>query len=205
MATSDADHGARQEPTSDARPVVTHAPASAGASLSAALATALGGGKRYAGIAERPRRALPQASPTSAATIGGNATAVKRVTCSSRPLLERGEQRSRGARERGLASRRGGAHRGELDGGIVNDPGGAPREDDRALGEERRLEDRVGHEEHRQACSCQTREEPLVEALPRELVERGEGLVHEEELRARDERARDATRACACRRRARPG
>src|SRR5215469_15375469 len=54
-----------------------------------------------------------------------------------------------------------------------------------------RLEHRMGDEDHGLAQRLPERQQVVVEAKARDLVERGERLVHQQELRLGNERARD--------------
>src|SRR5262245_31226377 len=62
---------------------------------------------------------------------------------------------------------------------------------DDPLGEIDRLEHRMGDEDDGLAQRLPERQEVVVEAKARDLVERGERLVHQQERRLGDERARD--------------
>jgi hypothetical protein len=55
----------------------------------------------------------------------------------------------------------------------------------------RALEHRVGNEDHRDTGFAPEAQHVVVELLPRDFVERGEGLVHQQELGLGDERAGD--------------
>ncbi len=60
-----------------------------------------------------------------------------------------------------------------------------------ALAEIGRLHDAVGHEEDRHLCRLPDVEQLFVEAVAGDLVERAEGLVHQQDARTRQQRARD--------------
>ena len=65
------------------------------------------------------------------------------------------------------------------------------------------LEHRMGDEDHGLSERPPEREQIVVELEAGDLVERGERLVHQQQLRFGDERARDRRRASSCRRKAR--
>src|SRR5262249_23294972 len=77
-----------------------------------------------------------------------------------------------------------------LDDGADPPGGGVEHED--AVGEDERLVDAVGDEDHRRAGPRPYREKVLLQLLARLGVERAEGLVHEDENGLAHERARDA-------------
>src|SRR5215475_14939212 len=72
------------------------------------------------------------------------------------------------------------------------DPPGGGVEHKDAVGEDQRLVDAVGDEDHRRAGPRPYGEEVLLQLLTRLRVERAEGLVHEDENGFAHERARDA-------------
>src|SRR5262249_4292111 len=72
------------------------------------------------------------------------------------------------------------------------DPPGCGVEHKDAVGEDQRLVDAVGDEDHRGAGPRPYGEEVLLQLLARLRVERAEGLVHEDENGVAHERARDA-------------
>ncbi len=72
------------------------------------------------------------------------------------------------------------------------DLAGARRHDDEPRGEENRLFDRVGDEEHHLAGAMPDVEDQLLDLLAGQRVERAERLVHQQYLRVGGERAGDA-------------
>src|SRR5262245_18936593 len=80
---------------------------------------------------------------------------------------------------------------GCVDQKLGEDAAGPRRHHDDPLGEIDRLEYRMGDEDDGLAQRLPEREQVIVEAKARDLVERGERLVHQQELRLGDERTRD--------------
>src|SRR5262249_7713655 len=72
------------------------------------------------------------------------------------------------------------------------DPPGGGVEHEDAVGQDERLVDAVGDEDHRRAGARPYREKVLLQLLARLRVERAEGLVYEDENGLAHERARDA-------------
>ena len=100
-------------------------------------------------------------------------------------------QHARLAGEARIAAQRGRALARQVDRVIEGDAPRARRQHDGALGEEHRLGDRVRDEQHRRAAVGPQRAQLVVELLARDLVERGEGLVEQQQARLGDERARE--------------
>src|SRR5262245_7655085 len=123
----------------------------------------------------------------ASARSGGRIVRAAAMLCAC--SLQRLEEDSSLVVERRLRPERGGTRRGEREAVIGDDPGRAGGEDDRPLGQVRRLRDRVRDEEDRHGELVPERAELIVEAVPGQLVEGSERFVEEQEPRARDERA----------------
>src|SRR5215470_11506632 len=80
---------------------------------------------------------------------------------------------------------------GRVDQELGEDAAGPRGHHDDPLREIDRLEHRMGDEDDRLAQRLPERQQIVVEAKARDLVERGERLVYQQELRLGDERARD--------------
>src|SRR5690606_6540212 len=80
---------------------------------------------------------------------------------------------------------------GGLDGDIGKDAAGPRAHHENAFREIDRLIDAVGDEDGRELLAGPQVDKIVVELLAREFVERGEGLVHQEDRWLGDERPRD--------------
>src|SRR5690242_6432565 len=88
-----------------------------------------------------------------------------------------------------LLAQRKSARRGKIDGDTLAHASRPSREQQHLLAEERRLIDRMRDEENGGLRLPPNLQKLLVEAVARDLVERAEGLVHQQQLRPIDERA----------------
>src|SRR5262245_35108644 len=70
---------------------------------------------------------------------------------------------------------------------LGEDAAGPPSPDDDSLRKVDRLEHRLGDEDHGRSQRLPELEQVVVEAKARDLVERRKGLIHQEQLRLRDE------------------
>ena len=93
--------------------------------------------------------------------------------------------------EQWVLARVGVADVAKLDGDDVGDPPGTGGHHDDAVGEEHRLGDRVGHEHDARGRLGTDAEQLRLHVLAGHLVERPEGLVHQQQLRIGGEGASD--------------
>ena len=109
----------------------------------------------------------------------------------SAAALERVEQHPHLARERGVGAQRRRPLGRQRERVIEHDAPRAPRQHDRALGQEGGLDDRVGHEQYGHPPIAPELVELLVELLAGDLVERRERLVEQQQVGLGHQRARE--------------